>query len=50
MKHLNCKNCVYFWKEEDESHEQCHWEPRCPGDFAPCDEEDINEYEEPDYE
>ena len=54
MKHLKCENCVYFWKEEGECREHCHWTSRCPGDLAPCDEEeeedDINDYEEPDYE
>lgn len=42
---MNCKNCAYFWKEDNEEYAQCHWEVRCPGDTAPC-EDDY--WEEPD--
>lgn len=38
-----CKDCAYCWQEEYESYPDCHWEMRCPGDIAPCEEEDYYE-------
>lgn len=51
---LECKNCCYQWKDEDDRWPCCHWEARCPDDYPPCEEEDyVEEYwDEPitDYE
>ena len=46
---MKCADCCYFWHEEDETFQSCHWEPRCPGDIPPCEdeeEEDVYEDEE----
>lgn len=43
---MKCENCAYFWKEEDETREHCHWTSRCPGDLPPCEED----YQEEDYD
>lgn len=46
---MKCADCCYFWREEDETFQSCHWEPRCPGDVPPCEEEeeeDVYEDEE----
>ena len=40
---LKCPDCGYHWKEEWEDYPSCHWESRCPGDVAPCDEEPYYE-------
>ena len=37
---MTCTNCYYFWREEDEDFNSCHWEPRCPGDIPPWEEEE----------
>lgn len=47
-----CKECVFFWKEEDEIRPSCHFESRGWFDIPPCEEddpeepEDYSEYEE----
>lgn len=54
---LECKDCPYCWYDYDEktgeaisSFPRCHWVPRCPDDFAPCEEswpdEDYDQYVE----
>lgn len=40
---MTCTNCCYFWREEDENFQSCHWEPRCSGDVPPCEEEGEEE-------
>ena len=47
---MKCANCCYFWREEDEDFDSCHWEPRCPGDVPPCEEEGEIEDEYDDLE
>lgn len=37
---MTCIDCCYFWREEGEESRCCHWEPRCPGDIPPCEEEE----------
>lgn len=37
---MACIDCCYFWREEGEESRCCHWEPRCPGDIPPCEEEE----------
>ena len=39
---LKCEDCGYYWKEEGERYAGCHWESRCPGDIAPCDEDEYS--------
>lgn len=38
-----CKDCAYYWREEDEDYPCCHFVERCPGDYAPCEEPDFEE-------
>lgn len=40
---MKCTECCYYWKEEDEDRACCHWEARCAGDYAPCEEPDWGE-------
>lgn len=47
---MTCANCCYFWREEDEDFDSCHWEPRCSGDIPPCEEEGGEEDEYDDLE
>lgn len=44
-----CKECGYFWKNEDEDYPGCKFEPMCPGDLPPCEQDDYD-YDEPDYD
>lgn len=37
---MTCKDCPYFWKEEDESYPSCKWTIRCPDDIPPCEEDE----------
>ena len=46
---LKCCDCCYFWQEENENHEYCHFESRCPDDKAPCEYDDFDYTEDPDY-
>lgn len=46
---LKCADCCYFWQEGNENHPYCHWESRCPDDKAPCEYDDDDYVEEPDY-
>lgn len=34
---MKCTDCCFYWKDEDEAYPSCKWEPRAPGDMAPCD-------------
>lgn len=35
-----CNDCVYCWKSEDDEYPHCHFEPRAPGELAPCGYDD----------
>lgn len=37
MNKLNCQNCNYCWKEEEDIFPCCHYEGSYP---APCEEEE----------
>lgn len=39
---LKCKDCGYWWKEEDEDFPSCHFE----GWTAPCEYEEEDAYYE----
>lgn len=44
MKNVSpCKECPYFWKDEDEDWAQCHYNSLGAFDPAPCEEENSNE-------
>lgn len=36
---MNCVNCVYWYYDDYEGFNCCHWTSKCLGDFAPCEEE-----------
>ncbi len=38
---MKCKDCFYWWQDEDDDFPQCH----CPEDIpvAPCEYNDITE-------
>ena len=44
---FSCKECPYFWANEEDDYPHCNFVERCPGDMAPCeyDEYDYDEYE-----
>lgn len=41
---MKCENCAYYWSEPDDLYSHCHWEERCPGDKAPCEYDEREEY------
>lgn len=53
-----CTNCPYYYYEYDDEgnaisdREYCHWTVYWPGDFAPCEEDEYEQYFEdlPEYE
>lgn len=47
---MKCTDCCYFWREEGESSQSCHWESCCPGDIPPCEEEEEDVYEDEELE
>lgn len=47
---MNCENCCYFWKEENEERACCHWISRCPDDEAPCEYDDTGYSRNPLYD
>lgn len=49
---MKCAECCYYWQNDDENRPCCHWEARCAGDMAPCEEPewpetDAEEWDEP---
>lgn len=46
---LQCKDCAYYWREEDEKWPRCHYESLGTFDPAPCEIE-YEPDEEPDYD
>ena len=46
---MTCKDCCYFWKEDEERFSSCHFEIRCPGDKAPCEYDETDFVEDPYY-
>lgn len=40
---MRCEDCAYFWQDRGEDRSYCHWQIRCAGDVAPCEEEDFYE-------
>lgn len=46
---MKCADCVYLWKNDDEPHARCHFEPLCADDLPPCECEDEY-YDEDDYD
>lgn len=38
-----CKTCGYYWRTEEEPFPSCHFEG--PEGWAPCEQEEPNEYE-----
>lgn len=41
---MKCCDCPYWYQERGDFPE-CNWISRCPGDCAPCEEEDYVEEE-----
>lgn len=41
---MKCCDCAY-WYQRGNNFPECIWQPRCPGDCAPCEEEDYVEEE-----
>jgi hypothetical protein len=41
IDNMKCKDCFYWWQDEDDDFPQCH----CPEDIpvAPCEYNDITE-------
>ena len=42
---MKCCDCLYYYNIEINEIPECNWVPRCPGDCAPCEEEDYAEEE-----
>lgn len=37
---IKCKDCCFYWFNEDYRRNMCNWEARCPNDYPPCEEEE----------
>lgn len=37
-----CKNCGYYWQEENEDFATCHFESVAVWDLAPCEYDDLD--------
>ena len=46
---LQCKDCAYCWKEEDDAYPRCQFRSICPNDVAPCEEEWTEEITKEEY-
>ena len=44
---MKCIECCYYWQDEDENRPHCHFEPRCAGDYAPCEYETMETADDP---
>ena len=42
---MKCCDCLYYYNIEINEIPECNWYPHCPGDCAPCEEEDYAEEE-----
>ena len=45
---MKCVDCCYYWKSENDTYPCCHY-PSNDG-YAPCEVEECEGYEEPDYD
>lgn len=43
MSNLQCKDCPYLWKDEDDRYPCCHYYSLGVWDPAPCEQEDPGE-------
>lgn len=43
---MKCKDCSYWWKDEDDMFAICHFVDKAPGDTAPCEEEERDNFDE----
>lgn len=39
---MTCKECVYFYYDEGEKYESCHFDQNTCWDVPPCEQEDID--------
>lgn len=37
---MTCKDCCFFWEDDDEKYPRCHFEERTCWDIPPCEYED----------
>ena len=47
---MKCTNCSYYWKEECEDYPSCHFDENYHPTPSPCEEEDMYEEDEYDYD
>lgn len=40
---MKCSDCVYYWREDGDDYPSCKWEPKEPGDMAPCEYDESEE-------
>ena len=43
---MTCKECPYFWKDEDERYPSCHYRSLGAFDPAPCEIEECDSDED----
>ena len=43
MNKLTCRECPYFWTEDDEEYPSCHYESLGSWDPAPCEQDLADE-------
>lgn len=42
MNKLTCRECPYFWTEDDDEYPSCHYESLGSWDPAPCDQPEYD--------
>lgn len=50
---IECKNCCYYWEEDTDQYECCHWADdsyNVAFGVPPCEEDDYEQYYDPDPE
>lgn len=40
---MKCKDCAYYWQDDDDDFPQCHFEKLGEWDTAPCECDDSEE-------
>lgn len=43
MRDLTCRECAYFWTEDDDEYPSCHYESLGSWDPAPCEQPDDDD-------
>ncbi len=44
---MECHECMYWWRADEDEYAHCQWESGAPGDVPPCEDEpeDVDEWD-----